>query len=48
MHVGRIEIAVDGWLGLKVKLERVQVLSRALFDFRLLPRRKLGLELSDD
>src|SRR5439155_26346867 len=47
-HVGRINVAVDNCLGLKVKLERVQVLSWALFDFRLLLRRKFGLELSDN
>ena len=35
-HVGRINIAVDDCLGLKIKLKRVQVLSRALFDLRLL------------
>src|SRR4030095_3804828 len=47
-HVSRIDIAVDDRLGLNVKLERVQVLSWPLFDFRLLLWRKLRLELSDN
>ena len=47
-HVSRIDIAVDDCLGLNVKLERVQVLSWPLFDFRLLLWRKLRLELSDN
>src|SRR4029434_7928366 len=46
--VGRINIAVDDGLGLKVKLERLQVLSRALFNLCLLLRRKLGLQLRND
>src|SRR5258707_11082082 len=47
-HVGSINIAVDDRLGLKVKLERDQIPSRALFDFRLLLRRKFRLELTDN
>ena len=47
-YVGRINIAVDDGLGLKEKLERVQVLRRALFNLCLLLRRKPRLQLCSD
>src|SRR5262249_41673591 len=43
-----VDISVDAWLCLKVKFERVEVLSWPLFDVRLLLRRKPGFELGDN